>query len=58
MSKLIVIGYENHDQATSAYNEVLAMQGDFVVELQGLAIVNVDAEGKEVTSRRRRRSSA
>ena len=46
MSELIVIGYDNHEQATSAYNEVLAMQGDFVVELQGLAIVNVDAEGK------------
>ena len=46
MSELIVIGYDNHDQATSAYNEVLALQGDFVVELQGLAIVTVDAEGK------------
>ena len=46
MSELIVIGYDNHDQATSAYNEVLAMQGDFVVELQGLAIVNVDSDGK------------
>ena len=46
MSELIVIGYDNHDQATEAYNEVLSMQGDFVVELQGLAIVNVDAEGK------------
>src|SRR5690349_24006695 len=46
MSELIVIGYDDHEQATSAYNEVLAMQGDFVVELQGLAIVTVDAEGK------------
>ena len=46
MSELIVIGYDNHDQATSAYNEVLGMQGDFVVELRGLAIVTVDAEGK------------
>ena len=46
MSELIVIGYDNHDQATEAYNEVLSMQGDFVVELQGLDIVNVDAEGK------------
>jgi uncharacterized membrane protein len=46
MSELIVIGYDDHDQATSAYNEVLALQGDFVVELQGLAIVSVDAEGK------------
>jgi uncharacterized membrane protein len=46
MSELIVIGYDDHAQATSAYNEVLAMQGDFVVELSGLAIVTVDAEGK------------
>ena len=46
MSELIVIGYDDHDKATAAYNEVLAMQGDFVVELQGLAIVTVDAEGK------------
>ena len=46
MSELIVIGYDDHDQATAAYNEVLALQGDFVVELQGLAIVTVDAEGK------------
>src|SRR6478736_2711553 len=46
MSELIVIGYDDHDQATSAYNEVLSLQGDFVVELQGLAIVSVDAEGK------------
>src|SRR6476646_8420141 len=46
MSELIVIGYDDHAEATRAYNEVLAMQGDFVVELSGLAIVTVDAEGK------------
>lgn len=46
MSELIVIGYDDHDKATVAYNEVMALQGDFVVELRGLAIVTVDAEGK------------
>jgi len=46
MSDLIIIGYDNHDEATAAYNEVNGMQGDFVVQLQGLAIVTVDAEGK------------
>src|SRR6478752_905953 len=46
MSELIVIGYDDPAEATKAYNEVLAMQGDFVVELSGLAIVTVDAEGK------------
>ena len=46
MSELIVIGYEDHAKATAAYNEVITMQSDFVVSLSGLAIVTVDAEGK------------
>jgi uncharacterized membrane protein len=46
MSELIVIGYDDHDKATAAYNEVMSLQGDFVVELQGLAIVSVDSDGK------------
>lgn len=46
MSELIVIGYDDKEKATAAYNEVLALQNDFVVELRGLAIVDVDAEGK------------
>ena len=46
MSELIIIGYDDHAKATSAYNEVMALQGDFVVELKGLAIVTVDEEGK------------
>ena len=46
MSELIVIGYEDHAKATAAYNEVLSMQADYVVTLNGLAIVTVDAEGK------------
>ncbi len=46
MSDLIVIGYDDHAKATKAYDEVLVMQQDFVVELRGLAIVTVDKDGK------------
>ena len=46
MSELIVIGYDDHTKATAAYNEVISMQSDYVVSLNGLAIVTVDAEGK------------
>jgi uncharacterized membrane protein len=46
MSDLIVIGYENPQSARQAYEQVLRLQQDFVVELRGLAIVDVDADGK------------
>jgi uncharacterized membrane protein len=46
MSELIVIGYDDQASATQAYNQVLALAKDFIVKLTGLAIVNVDAEGK------------
>ena len=46
MSELIVIGYDDEGSATQAYNQVLALNKDFVVKLNGLAIVHVDAEGK------------
>jgi len=46
MSELIVIGYDNPVHARSAYDEVLALQADFIAELRGVAIVTVDAEGK------------
>ena len=46
MSELIVIGYDNPVQARSAYDEVMALQSDFIAELRGVAIVTVDAEGK------------
>ena len=46
MSELIVIGYDNPVQARSAYEEVMAMQSDFIADLRGVAIVTVDAEGK------------
>lgn len=46
MSDLIVIGYENEPTARQAYEQVQRLQQDFVIDLRGLAIVNVDADGK------------
>ena len=46
MSDLIVIGYENPQTARQAYDQVQRLQQDFVVELRGLAIVDVDTDGK------------
>jgi uncharacterized membrane protein len=46
MSDLIVIGYDNPQTARQAYEQVLRLQQEFVVDLAGLAIVDVDADGK------------
>jgi uncharacterized membrane protein len=46
MSELIVVGYDDHDTAKRAYQQVLTLQNDFVVDLTGLAVVTVDADGK------------
>jgi uncharacterized membrane protein len=46
MSELVVIGYDDPAVAEQAYQEVLSLQKDFVVDLTGLAKVTVDAEGK------------
>ena len=46
MSDLIVIGYENPQTARQAYEQVQRLQQDLIVELRGLAIVDVDADGK------------
>ena len=46
MSDLIVIGYENPQAARQAYDQVQRLQREFVVDLRGLAIVDVDADGK------------
>nr|NLD40128.1 DUF1269 domain-containing protein [Actinomycetales bacterium] len=47
MSELIIIGYDDHETAERAYNRVLTLQGDFVVDLTGLATVRVDLDGKK-----------
>jgi uncharacterized membrane protein len=46
MSDLILIGYENPRAARQAYEQVQRLQQDFIVELRGLAIIEVDADGK------------
>ncbi|HLH84044.1 MAG TPA: DUF1269 domain-containing protein [Trebonia sp.] len=46
MSDLIVIGYEDPQTARQAYEQVQRMQQDFIVDLRGLAVVTVDADGK------------
>jgi len=46
MSDLIVIGYDNPQTARQAYEQVQRLQRDFIVDLRGLAIVDVDADGK------------
>jgi uncharacterized membrane protein len=46
MSDLIVIGYDNPVAARQAYEQVQRLQRDFIVDLRGLAIVDVDMDGK------------
>jgi uncharacterized membrane protein len=46
MSDLVVIGYENPQTARQAYEQVQRLQQGFVVDLLGLAVVDVDPDGK------------
>jgi uncharacterized membrane protein len=46
MSDLIIIGYDDHDTAQHAYQRVIDLQKDLVVDLTGLAVVTVDDQGK------------
>ena len=46
MSELIVIGYDDQRSARQAYEQVQRLQKDFIVDLRGLAIVEVDKDGK------------
>ena len=39
MSELIIIGYDDHETAERAQEEVLRLRRDFVVELSGIAVV-------------------
>ena len=47
MSELIIIGYDDKATAEKAYDQVLVLQKDFVVSLNGLAVVTVDEDGKK-----------
>ncbi|MFF6873651.1 DUF1269 domain-containing protein [Streptomyces sp. NPDC012450] len=46
MSELIVIGYDEPDQAAQAYRRIQGLQGDLGVDLVGLAVVHVDEKGE------------
>ncbi|WP_328940754.1 DUF1269 domain-containing protein [Streptomyces sp. NBC_00250] len=46
MSELIVLGYEDRAVANRAFDAVQKLEGSHVIELTGLAIVSVDADGK------------
>ncbi|MFI8521602.1 DUF1269 domain-containing protein [Streptomyces sp. NPDC085481] len=46
MSELIVIGYEDRAIADKAFAAVLKLKDEHVVELNGLAVVSVDEDGK------------
>ncbi|MFF3838914.1 DUF1269 domain-containing protein [Streptomyces sp. NPDC001930] len=45
MAELIVIGYDDPRVAEQAYDTVQELQRDYVVHLNGLAVVSVDADG-------------
>lgn len=47
MSELIIIGYDDHATAEKAYDTVLDLQRNFIVDLAGLAVVRVDPDGKK-----------
>ena len=47
MSELIILGYDSHETAQQAFAKVERLQQDFVVDLAGLAVVRVDADGKK-----------
>lgn len=47
MSELIIIGYDDHATAEKAYERVLQLQRDYIVDLTGLAVVRVDPNGKQ-----------
>ncbi|MBD0707831.1 MULTISPECIES: DUF1269 domain-containing protein [unclassified Streptomyces] len=46
MAELIVIGYDDQRTAEQAFATVQDLQRDYVVQLNGLAVVSVDAEGR------------
>ncbi|SEB58412.1 DUF1269 domain-containing protein [Streptomyces sp. TLI_105] len=46
MGELIVIGYDDADVADRAFDTVRELQRDYVVHLNGLAVVEVDEDGR------------
>ncbi|MDO9396497.1 MAG: DUF1269 domain-containing protein [Herbiconiux sp.] len=46
MADLIVIAFDSETDAEGAYEKVQELNGDLIVQLSGLALVKVDADGK------------
>lgn len=46
MSEMVVIGYPNAETAEMAMEEVLRLQRDYMIELDQIAVVQQDADGK------------
>lgn len=46
MSTLLVLGYPNEDKAKEAYNEILNLGNDYIVNLQSVAVVARRDNGK------------
>ncbi|MDO5736892.1 MAG: DUF1269 domain-containing protein [Propionibacteriaceae bacterium] len=47
MSELIILGYDDDATAEKAYNKVLELNRDFIVALNGLAMVRMDEKGRK-----------
>ena len=48
MAELLVIGYDNETTGRQAYNTVIGLQQDMIVELEGLALVTQDEAAEHV----------
>ncbi len=46
MSKLVVLGYPNEEKAKAAYQEVLNLEKELIVDLQSVAVVARRGDGK------------
>lgn len=46
MADLIVIGYDNKEKAKEAFEEVQKLANDYILSLNGLALITADAKGK------------
>jgi uncharacterized membrane protein len=46
MSEMVVIGYPDEQTAEQAMNEVMRLQQDYMIQLDQLAVVQQDADGK------------
>jgi uncharacterized membrane protein len=46
MSEMVVIGYQDEQTAEQAMNEVMRLQSDYMIQLDQIAVVQEDKDGK------------